>query len=118
MLALLTHHLQVTATRTAHTAVLGLGAGICLFIGMGFLTAAAWLFLASVTTPIITTLILGGLYAGIGFIILVVMSMRSRARARERAAALAAAPAAAAGSLTSVIAAFLSGMSAGKRARF
>lgn len=118
MLALLTHQLQVTATRTAHTAVLGMGAGICLLIGMGFLTAAAAIFLASVTTALATTLILGGLYAGIGFILLMVMSMRSRARERERAAALAAAPAAAAGSLTGVIAAFLSGLSAGKRARF
>lgn len=118
MLAMLTHQLQLTATRTAQTAVLGLGAGICLFVGMGFLTAAAVIFLASVTTPLITTLILGGLYAGIGFILLTVMSVRSRVRARERAAALAAAPAAAPGSLTSVIAAFLSGLSAGKRARF
>jgi uncharacterized membrane protein YcjF (UPF0283 family) len=119
MLALLSHHIQATATRTAHTAVLGLGAAISLFVGLGFLTAAAWLLLTTLTTSLIATVILGAAYSGIGFLLLAVMSMRSREKRRARAAALAAtASSTTAGNMTAVIAAFMTGLSAGKKARF
>lgn len=118
MLALLTRHVQETATRTAQTAVLGLAAGFSLLIGLGFLTIAAWLLLTTLTTPLVTAFILGGLYCGVGFVLLAVMSMRSRARRRERAALFAAAAAPAATvDLTSIIAAFMTGLSAGRKVR-
>ena len=118
MLAMLTYHLQTAATRTAQTAVLGLAAAFLLLIGLGFLTAAVWLLLATLTTPLITALILGGVYSGMGFLVLAVISMRSHARRREHAAALAAAAPASSNNLTSIIAAFMAGLTAGKKARF
>ncbi len=119
MLAMLTHQIHEKATRTAQTAVLGLFASICLSVGLMFLTVAAWLLLITVTTALMTAFILGGIYFGIGLVLLAVISMRSRERRKERAAAAAYAakspdPAA---NFTSLIAAFMTGLSAGKKAR-
>ncbi len=119
MLSMLTHQIQVKASRTAQTAVLGLFASICLIVGLCFFTAAAWLFLLTVTTALMTAIILGSAYFGIGLILLAVMSSRSRAKRQEQAAAAAyAAKTSAAGTdFSSIIAAFMTGLSAGKKAR-
>ena len=105
----------------SRSAVLGLGAGVFLCFGLGFLTFAAWLFLASISSAITAAVILGCFYMGVGIILLGVMRMRARARKRARALALAATAAPLAGlgasGIGGIIAAFMGGLAAGAKAR-
>ncbi|SFE11926.1 Putative Holin-X, holin superfamily III [Sulfitobacter brevis] len=116
MISLIGQHVQDAASRTAQTAVIGLGAAIAMFIGLGFLTLAAWLFLIAVATPITAALILGGLYFGIGLVALSILSARQRARARAKAVA-AQQSASAEGALSKIILAFITGITAGQKSR-
>lgn len=61
---------QDAAARTGRQAAIGLGAAICLSVGLAFLTFASWLFLISVTTPLNAALIIGGVYSGAGLIMI------------------------------------------------
>jgi len=108
-----------TARHTARTALIGAGAAVCLCIGAGFLTAAFWLFLVSVTTALNAALILGGFYSGIGLILIAILSIRSRERRIRHAEHLAAAkrPAPGQAEYAGLIAAFMTGLSAGRKAR-
>lgn len=111
----LIHQAQDAASRTAQTAALGLGAGLCLFVGAGFLTSAGWILLNEITTALNAALILGGIYTGFGLIALATISIRNRAHRNkriQRAQASAHQP-----PLAQVVAAFMSGMNAGQKAR-
>ncbi|NNE53480.1 MAG: hypothetical protein HKN30_13895 [Sulfitobacter sp.] len=119
MLAALVATAHDAASRTARNAVLGLGAVLCLAVGLGFMTLAAWLFLISVMPPLNAALILGCAYFGISLTILAILSIKKRAYRRARArAALARTNPTSAQSLTEMIAAFMTGVNAGRKARF
>lgn len=118
MLAGLIANIQITASRTAHTAVLGAGGVLALLIGLGFWTLAGWLYLTTVTTALNAAMIVGGIYTGLGLIVFAIMSFRSRhyRRLKLERARLAAAhtPGAEIGSIAT---AFMGGFSAGSKAR-
>lgn len=124
MLGLFAAQFNAAASRTAKTAALGLSAAIFLGIGFIFLTTALCLFLLTVTTPVVTFLILGMAYVGIGSIVFSVMQARNRAHQRRREAAAAAATAAvpatmAGGSgVVGLLVAFITGLTAARKARF
>ncbi len=119
MFELIGQHLQEAARRKAQTAAIGLGAAIAMAVGMGFLTAAAWLYLVSVTTPLSAALILGGMFFGIGLMTLAMLSDRRRSHARNRAAKAAERSAVSGddGDLTRLVMVFLAGIKAGQKAR-
>lgn len=118
MLAALITNLQLTATRTAHTAVLGAGGCVALLIGLGFWTLAGWLFLSSVTTSLNAAIIIGAIYTGLGLMTFVAISIRSRRIRRMRALrAQTVAAHATKTELGTLAAAFMGGFSAGSRGR-
>ncbi len=53
-----------SAARAGRTAAIGLSAALSLCVGLAFLTLSAWMFLVSVTEPMIAALIIGGFYTG------------------------------------------------------
>ncbi len=121
MLSHIIESFQASAARSARGAALAFGALFAIYVGVAFLTLATWLFLVSVTTPGVASLILGLIFIGAGLILWAVIA--KRARDRKRAAAIAAAAAAApiatgASGLTGLVLAFISGMTAGQKARF
>lgn len=124
MLGLLAAQFNTVASRTVKTAALGLSAAFFLVIGLMFLTTAVCLFLLTVTTPVVTFLIMGMAYVGIGSVLFSVMLARNRAnRKRQEAAAAAAATAAVpvmagGGGLVGLLVAFVTGLTAARKARF
>jgi len=108
------HNAQAAATRTAHTAVLGLAAGVLLAVGAGFLTLAAWLLLLTVTTPLYAAVVLGCGFTGVALIVLAVMSIRKRSNKQHSAPQ----PAAQGDILNQIVVTFLAGITAGQKARF
>ncbi len=120
-----TDAIERKATEAAQTAAFGLGAFLCLVVGGVFLTIAGWLFLLTITTALIASLIIGSTFFGIGLIIFAGLSMRAQARKRQkREAALRAQSeqnsqlSGGLGGIAGVIAAFITGMNAGKKSRF
>lgn len=124
MLGLLAAQFTTAASRTAKSAALGLSAAVFLVVGIIFLTTAICLFLLSVTTPVVTFFILGVAYLGAGSLVFSVMLARNRAHRRRKeaaaaAAATAAVPAMAGGSgLVTLLVAFITGLTAARKARF
>lgn len=57
--------------RAGRTAALSLGGGLCLAVGLGFLTAAAWITLETIADARTAALVIGATYAGIGLILFV-----------------------------------------------
>lgn len=112
MLHALQHKMRVTARRTA----LGLAGAFALCVGLGFLTAAAWIMLAAATSALTATFVLGAVYAGLGLISLAFATARSRAAyvPHSRARRQSVDPA---NPMASVAVAFLQGVGAGVTAR-
>ncbi|MEQ6249289.1 hypothetical protein ABMC89_10405 [Sulfitobacter sp. HNIBRBA3233] len=114
MLDRLLAHASHRASHAAGSAAIGLGAGILLFVGLGFWTAAGWIFLISVTTALNAALIMGSVFFGaalIGFAIVAIRRRNERIRnshssARQKAM-----------SIEQIILAFVTGMTAGSRTR-
>lgn len=77
------HNAKQAAARTVRKTVIGLGAGLCLLAGAAFLTLAAWLFLITVTTTLNAALIIGGTYFGLGLILVGVASADSSSDRQE-----------------------------------
>ena len=69
---------EAKASHVARSAAIGLGAGIAMCIGLFFWTLAAWLFLLTVTAPMVAALIIGCIYSGGGLIGFAIISSRSR----------------------------------------
>ncbi len=115
MLAGVMQHLRGSVIRAARTAMLSVGAAIMLFIGLLFLTLAAWLFLVTIASALTAALILGALYFGIGFLMLALASPRDGA-APSRPAASSPNPPEHDGA-KSLVMAFLAGITAGQKAR-
>lgn len=57
-------------------AMFGLGAMFCLFAGFGFLTIAAWIWIAAISDAITAAVVIGAFYVGVGFILLACALMR------------------------------------------
>mgnify|MGYP003669562298 FL=1 len=89
MFEYVTDRVAQKATRTAQTAAIGFGAMLCLIVGGAFLAVAAWLFLLTITTPLVACLIMGSLFFGMGLVLIAALSIRARAiRRQKREAAL------------------------------
>jgi len=120
MLDHLAQKAQVKATQAAQTAVLGLGASLLLVVGLGFLTAAFWIYLATVSTALTAATVIGGIYFGAGLIMIAMISARNRSARRElerlelarqhKSGDLQ-------GTLYQIILAFMSGIQAGQKGR-
>ncbi|MEW9918006.1 hypothetical protein AB2B41_00185 [Marimonas sp. MJW-29] len=106
---------QDAAARTARKAALGLGAVLCLTVGIAFLTVAAWLFITSVTTALNAALIIGGAYSGVGLILIGVMSAKGSAEPEGRSNASQTAAEDDIG--PKIVEAFMTGLRAGQKAR-
>lgn len=74
MLQKVTRKAQDAAARTARKAALGLGGAVCLVVGIGFFTASAWMVLTELTDTLTATMIIGGFYSGAGFILFAIAS--------------------------------------------
>ena len=112
------HNAQVAATRTAHTAVLGLAAGLLLTVGGGFLTLAAWLLLLTVTTPLYAAVILGCTFSGVALILLAVMSARRKSNAKQLERVAQQPQTVPSGDIVNqLVMTFLAGITAGRKAR-
>jgi hypothetical protein len=124
MLNVLLDRVALRATETAQTAAIGLGAGICLMVGSVFLAVAAWLFLLTITTALTACLIMGGLFFGVGLVMMAAMNIRSRHLQRKRAAELlrleaerrAMGPTGIEG-IVGIVVALINGFNAGKKTR-
>ena len=111
------HQAQDAAARTARKAVLGLGAVLCLAAGTAFLTAAAWLYLVSITTPLIAAAIIGGAYCGVGFVLLGVAAASGGSSKTPEPSHSSAAHAEGENMGPKIVEAFMTGLQAGRRAR-
>lgn len=112
MLTHLLHKARAEAEHTVGTVKIGLFAGIALGVGAGFWTLAAWLFLVTVTTPLNAAVIIGAVYSGAGLIGLGVAASRKR---KPKVSAVPAPEAAA--TMDGLVGAFMTGLTAGTRAR-
>ena len=104
-----------SVARALRTTVIGAGAGLCLVAGAALLTLAGWLFLVTVTTPMNAALILGGIYLGLGFILIGVASAARSSDSQGKAAQQQ--QDADENVVPKLIAAFMTGMQAGRSTR-
>lgn len=115
MIDLLLDGVRIKAERAANTAAIGFGAGLALAIGIAFWTAAGWMFLITLTTPLNAAVMLGAFFSGAGIIGFGIIAARRRRRVVRARKAPPPPPAADMGGL---LAAFMTGLSAGSRERF
>ncbi|WP_255200198.1 MULTISPECIES: hypothetical protein [unclassified Sulfitobacter] len=120
----LTDRVAQRAAETAQTAAIGLGAGLCLVVGSIFLSAAAWIFLLTITSTLIACLVIGGVFFGAGLVMVAATSIRSRnlkhqreaerlrLQAQQRAQALGGVE-----GIATLVVALINGFNAGKNAR-
>lgn len=66
-------HKAKTAARKVALSSLG---GLMLSVGLGFLTAAAWMYIALVADAMTAALVIGGTYVGLGLILMGLSSAR------------------------------------------
>ncbi|NIZ07902.1 phage holin family protein [Pseudooceanicola sp. HF7] len=101
--------LKYAVSRAARKAGYSLGALVMIMIGLGFLTAAAWLYLTEIRSSLFAALVIGGVYFGLG---LVLMALASIDRPVPMAHPSHTEPPAA-GSMTGIITALMQGVGAG-----
>ncbi|KAJ04233.1 phage holin family protein [Sulfitobacter mediterraneus] len=58
-----------SATRAARKAGMVSAGALCVLVGAGFLTGAAWIFLATAYDTLIAASVIGAAYAGIGLLL-------------------------------------------------
>ncbi|WP_373356351.1 hypothetical protein [Pseudoroseicyclus sp. CXY001] len=112
--------LRLAAAAIARNAVLGVAALLCLTVGLGCLTAAAWIAIAAAQGHLIAALCIGGFWMLMAFVLVLILTRRPRPVAAPVAAA--APTAATPGVLTptlvsSVAMAFAQGLGAGLSSR-
>lgn len=110
MLDTLKANIRHEAEQTARKAAFGFAGGLLLAAGIAFWTAAAWMFLLTLTTSLNTALIIGSVYAGGGLICLALAARRPVKPSKP-------APAPKPASMDSLVAAFMTGLNAGARTR-
>lgn len=103
---------RAKARRTAKMAAIGLGASIALAIGLAFWTAAGWFFLLTLTTPLNAAVIMAAIWTGAGLI-----GFAITAALGDKPSTPATPPPQTAPTIESLIAAFVSGMTAGSKTR-
>ena len=110
---------QEKVAQTAQTALLGLGAALMLAIGLGFLTAALWIFMATATSTLMAATTIGVAYTGVGLITFAVLSGQNRARKRNKArlAASSKEKQSVQNIVHEIILAFITGLRAGQQSR-
>ncbi|MGB8624035.1 MAG: phage holin family protein [Paracoccaceae bacterium] len=69
--------------RAARQAALAIWAGLFLLVGLGFLTAALWLYLAATQTVLFATVVVGLIYTGLALILLGLARMGGKAPAAD-----------------------------------
>lgn len=69
--------IEKKAKAAARSIVLSSVGGLSLAVGLAFLTVAAWIFLTAVATPLTAALVIGGVYTGLGLIMMGLSSARS-----------------------------------------
>ena len=112
MLASLRLRLDATLRRAGRTAALGAVALVTMLVGMGFLTLAAWLVLAAVMSPVLAAFTLGAFYMGLSLLVLFVLML-----GRRRVVVPPPHPVTTEAAVAEVIAAFITGVTAGRKAR-
>lgn len=95
---------------------MGFCAMLCIVVGLVFLTVAAWIALEASVGSMYAAVVIGGTYMGIGLILLGIMSSDASPRHPEPRSDPARAPASD-DIGPQVIAAFVSGLKAGQKAR-
>ncbi len=101
--------------RVGKKAVIGLGAGLCLGVGVAFLTVAAWLLLVAVADALTAATVIGVTYLGAGLILLGVVLTGGNSGTDRTAHNAATGPEQGAAEVPPLMAAFLHGMNAGAR---
>ncbi len=69
--------LRTSAARTARRSALGLIGILTLTVGLGFLTAALWIFLVTIADSLTAAVVVGSAYVGIGLILLALATARN-----------------------------------------
>ncbi|MAQ83322.1 hypothetical protein [Psychromarinibacter halotolerans] len=95
---------------------LGLFGMVMLLVGIGFLTAAGWIALRLVATPLDAALIVGGCFAGFGVLVLLIARI-ARPRRPVVAPPAMTAQSAQVQAFATIAAAFVQGIGAGLAAR-
>lgn len=108
---------QDAAARTGRKAAIGLGAALCLAVGLAFWTFAGWLFLVSVTTPLNAALIVGGVYSGAGLVMIGTLSSGEKQSNPEPQARSEGPGTADENMGPKIVEAFMNGLQAGRRVR-
>ncbi|MBY5933472.1 phage holin family protein [Tateyamaria omphalii] len=106
--------IKQNVAQTAQRAALGGLGGICLLAGVGFLTAALFMYLLTQTDPITACLIIGGGFSGLG---LVFVGLSRTGKSSPPAAVATAQASPSASAMTPVMLAFLDGLQQGMAAR-
>ena len=114
MLSGVMHHLRGSIRRAARTAMLSASAALFLFIGLLFLTFAAWLYLLTVTSAMMAALILGAVYLGVGFLLLAIAGSSQQVPPPQAEESQAASEH---DGMKNLVLAFLGGITAGQKAR-
>jgi len=101
--------------RAARQSALGLAGGLCLLVGAGFLTVAAWIALSLAAGAAVASLVIGLAYAGLGAVVIAAALYRPE---RDQAAEPPRTPDPVPGpGMADLIGAFARGMDAGMASR-
>lgn len=76
---MLLHSLRRSVRRTAGRLAMTSVAGLLVAVGIGFLTAALWMLIAATHGAMMAATIIGGLYVGVG-LIMIAVAMPDRSR--------------------------------------
>lgn len=104
-----------SAARTARKAALGLGAGIFMVVGVGFLTVAAWMLISALLSPLHAATIIGATFLGVGLILVGFAASKTSDTVAPEPKQGPSRPAEE--MLPQMVAAFMSGIQAGRQAR-
>lgn len=103
--------------RAGRKAALGVAAFASLAVGAGFLTLAAWIWLVTLTDPLVASIVIGCIYLGVGFILLACVKLLGGPVAAAPRPQAAASDPPATPDMPPLMAAFIHGMQAGAQSR-
>lgn len=97
------------ARETSRTVALSAFGFLCLIVGAGFLTTAAWMLLEQWQGRLFAAVVLGGLYAGVGLIVMALAGLKTSDSRKPRKTDDAEA-------ILKMVEGFLTGLNAGRQA--
>ncbi|SLN39430.1 hypothetical protein [Roseisalinus antarcticus] len=106
----MTGFLAASLRRAIEEASLGLAGIFLITVGCGFLTTAGWIVLVAATDPMTAALSIGGIYTGVGFILLGAAAVKHKRAPQKWAKKMEEIE------IPDVIQAFLAGLTAGTKA--